>query len=593
MTATTPAPEARSERASAVVIRAIREIPVFRRGLVVTLLLVIAGTITQLVVPIFVQRITDSGALVGIDTGQVLAQGAVAAALVAAGALMSRTARVRLIVAATSGLDDLRVETFSRLHRQSVLHTQEQRRGALIARVTSDITAVQDFLEWGGVGLLVGAARVLFTLAVMVAYSWQLAALVTVATALYVVLLLSFQRILGRAHDTARGRVADVMAATGEAISGLPVVRAYGAERHTLRKLDRALGNEFKADFRAAVLGNVLFATAEIYAGAITAAVVAAGIWLGLAGSVTSGVLVAFVFLVALLVDPVQTMVETIDGAQAAAAGLRRVFAVHDDPIEVADPGPAGRSLPEGRLGVVVEDLTFRYPDGTPAIRGVSATVGAGERVAVVGETGSGKTTFAKLVVRILERDAGTIEIGGVAVETVPFASLRSRVTYVPQEGFLHDGTIEEAVRYGRLDATRDEVLGAFDDLGLDGWLAGLPDGLDTRVGERGSRLSAGERQLVAITRAWIADPDLLVLDEATSSVDPAHEVGIRRALDRLLEGRTSLTIAHRLSTAEASDRVFVFDDGRLVEAGTPAELVAAGGVYARLHEDWVRGTTA
>jgi ATP-binding cassette, subfamily B, bacterial len=581
----------RPDAASAVVLRAMREVPAFRQGLWLTLTLVALGTVSQLVVPVFLQRLTDAGALVGADTGRIVLQGGVALVLVVVGALLSRAARIRLMVAATTGLHDLRTSTFERLHRQSVLHTQEQRRGALVARVTSDISSVQDFLEWGGVGLLVGAARVIFTLAVMVAYSWRLALLVAVATCLYAVLLLAFQRILARAHDLARVRVADVMAATGEAISGLPVVRAHGAERHTMRKLDRALGHEFKADFRAAVLGNVLFATAEVYAGAITAAVVGAGVWLGLAGQVSAGALLAFVFLVALLVDPVQTMVETIDGAQAAGAGLRRVFAVHDDPIDVPDPGEAGTDLPPGRLGLDVADLRFTYPDGVDAIRGVSVSVAPGERIAVVGETGSGKTTFAKLVVRILERAGGTLELGGVPVERVPFASLRRRVTYVPQEGFLHDGTIEEAVRYGRLDASRTEVAGAFAELGLEGWLASLPDGLDSRVGERGSRLSAGERQLVALVRAWIADPDLLVLDEATSSVDPALEVGLRRAMDRLLAGRTSLTIAHRLSTAEASDRVLVFDHARLVELGTPAELAALGGVYGKLHADWVRGT--
>jgi ATP-binding cassette subfamily B protein len=576
--------------ASAVVIRAVRDVPRFRQGLWLTLALIVLGTVAQLVVPLFIQQLTDSGQLADAPTSDILRSGAVALAIVVFGVAVSRVARVRLMVAATSGLHELRTATFARLHRQSAIVTQEQRRGALISRVTNDVERVQEFLEWGGVGLLVGTARVSVTLVVMFVYSWQLALLVTVATSIYVGLLLVFQRVLGRAHDAARLTVADVMATTGEAISGLPVVRTHGAEAHTLAKLDRSLNAEFRADFRAFSLGNGLFATAEAYAGGITAATVALGVWLGLAGEVTAGTVIAFLFLVALLVDPVQVMVETLDGAQAAGAGLRRIFGVLDAPIEIGDPVD-GSPLPPGRLGVAAAGLRYAYPDGTEAIRGVDVVVEPGQRVAVVGETGSGKTTFAKLVVRILERGGGSLHIGGVAVEDIPFSSLRTRVAYVPQEGFLHDDTVEGNVRYGRLDASREEIEQAFGDLGLAGWLASLPTGLDTGVGERGSRLSAGERQLVALVRASIADPDLLVLDEATSSVDPALEVGLRNALEQLLAGRTSITIAHRLSTAEAADRVLVFDRGLLVEDGSHAELLAAGGVYAAMHADWVRGT--
>ncbi|NND83650.1 MAG: ATP-binding cassette domain-containing protein, partial [Acidimicrobiia bacterium] len=214
-----------------------------------------------------------------------------------------------------------------------------------------------------------------------------------------------------------------------------------------------------------------------------------------------------------------------------------------------------------------------------------------GERIAIVGETGSGKTTFTKLVARLMEPQDGEILLGGVPVQDVPFASLRRRVGYVPQEGFLHDATILENVRYGLLEATDLQVKQAFVDLELLDWVRSLPDGPTTEVGERGSRISAGERQLVALVRAWIRDVDLLLLDEATSAVDPALEVSLRNALNHLLEGRTSLTVAHRLSTAEASDRVLVFDQGRLVEVGSHDELLAMEGVYARMHADWVAGT--
>lgn len=580
-------------RAREAVLRALREVPAFRRGLGLTLFLVVVGTTVNLITPVFVQRIVDAGQFSdSIDREAILWSGGVALTGVLLAAVINRKANIRLGVAATNGLHDMRVHTFGLLQNQSILVTQEERRGALVSRVTNDIERIQEFMEWGGVGLLVGVGRVILTSGVMLWYSVPLGTLVITATAIYVGLLLAFQKILGRAHDRARTAVADVLSTTGEAISGLPIIRAYGAEEHTLDKLDNALDKEFKADFRASMLGNILFATAEAATGAITAGVIVLGITLGVAGSLTAGELIAFLFLVALLVDPVQTMVETVDGAQAAAAGLRRIFEVHDTPIDVVDPGGDGTELPPGDLGVDVEHLSFSYGDGPPVLADVTVSVAPGERIAVVGETGSGKTTFTKLIARLMERDGGGIRIGGIPVETVPFSSMRRRVGFVPQEGFLHDASIIENVRYGHLEATDDQVRQAFADLELLDWVEGLPEGLETEVGERGSRLSAGERQLVALVRAWIRDVDLLLLDEATSAVDPALEVSLRNALDRLLEGRTSLTVAHRMSTAEASDRVLVFDGGRLVEVGTHAELLELGGVYSALHTDWVSGTT-
>jgi putative ABC transport system ATP-binding protein len=209
-------------------------------------------------------------------------------------------------------------------------------------------------------------------------------------------------------------------------------------------------------------------------------------------------------------------------------------------------------------------------------------------RVAVVGETGSGKTTLAKLLTRLMDPTSGAVRLDGVDLREVPFASLRERVVLVPQEGFLFDSTLRANALYGRLGATDEEILRAVDQLGLTDWLGTLPRGLDTRVGQRGEALSAGERQLVALVRAHLADPDLLVLDEATSAVDPALEMRIARALERLTKGRTSVTIAHRMSTAENADEVVVVDRGRIVQRGSHPALVAAGGVYGRLHASWV-----
>jgi putative ABC transport system ATP-binding protein len=566
--------------------------PALSRGIWVTMMLFTVGTTMQVIVPIVIQQVIDHEVLApgGVDVGGAIWRGALALAAVVIAALAAKVAFVRLAIAAATGLSDLRVLTFRHLHQLSMLHVQAERRGALVARVTSDIATIQDFMEWGGVGMVIGFSQVLLAVLVMVFYSWQLALLVVTGVVIYALLVAWFQQILSRAHDKVRLRVADALASMGEAISGLQAVRAFGAEKVTLGKVSKTLEDQFSAEFRTGRLGAFMFSSAEVFAGTITAGVVGVGVWLGAAEGVTAGSLVAFLFLVNLLVDPVQLLVETLDQAQTAGAGIRRILDVLDTPVDIADP-PHGVDLPPGQLDVAFDDVRFRYPTGDDVLTDLRLRIDSGSRVAVVGETGSGKTTFAKLITRLLDPAAGSVLLGGVPVNEVRFASLRQRVAFVPQEGFLFDTTIADNVRYGKPDADDAAVLAAFEDLGLGEWVSSLPDGLNSRAGERGGNLSAGERQLVALTRAWITDPDLLVLDEATSAVDPALEVQLRRAIERLTEGRTSITVAHRLSTAEASDEVLVFDRGRLEQRGTHAELLEEAGVYSALHADWASST--
>lgn len=569
--------------------RVLRLAPALGRGLAVTVLLAIFGVAMRLVVPMVVQQIVDREILApeGPQAAGLLLRGAVAVAAIALAVAAGRAALVRLAIAAATGLSDLRVMTFRHLHRLSILHVEAERRGALVSRVTSDVSTIQDFMDWGGVGMLVGSVQVTLAITAMLVYRWWLALIVVGGVAIYAALLAWFQQILRRAHDAVRERVADTLSALGEAISGLPVVRAHGAETAMLGRVRRALDAQFDAEFRTGRLGAVLFSSAEVFAGTITALVIAIGV---VAGNLSAGTLLAFLFLVNLLVEPVQVLVETLDQAQTAGAGMRRILRVLDSPIEVGDP-PLGVELPPGGLDVDLEDVGFRYPTGGEVIRNLDLHIATGTRVAVVGETGSGKTTFAKLITRLLDPSEGWVLVGGVPLDRVAFSSLRSRVAFVPQDGFLFDATIADNVRYGKPDAGDDEIVRAFSDLGLAPWLASTPEGPATPVGERGGQLSAGERQLVALVRAWIAQPDLLILDEATSAVDPALEVQLRRAIERLTRGRTSITIAHRLSTAEAADEVLVFDGGVLVERGGHEELVAAGGTYSRLHGDWTSGT--
>jgi ATP-binding cassette subfamily B protein len=322
-----------------------------------------------------------------------------------------------------------------------------------------------------------------------------------------------------------------------------------------------------------------------------TAATLAVGGYLVSGGDVTIGTVTFFVLTLSNLFEPLNQLSQLFNIVQSAGAGLHKLFELLDTPPEVAEPA-APVALPAGGA-VALRHASFRYGDGPPVLHDVSLEVAPGERLAVVGPTGAGKSTVAKLVARLYDPVDGSVHLGGVDVRDVSLAELRRHVCVVPQEGFLFAGSIRDNVRLARAGATDAEVDAALEACGVLERFAALPEGLDTPVRERGSRLSAGERQLVSLARAALADPEVLVLDEATSSLDPGTERLVETALERLVAGRTVIVIAHRLTTAERADRVAVIDGGRLVELGTHDELVAAGGRYAELFANWSGALTA
>ncbi len=574
--------------------RAMALAPTLGKGLRLTLLMAMAGQAITVVTPIVIQMIIDDEILApgGIDMSDVLWKAGLALLALVAGVVVGRAAVLRLIRSSSTGLSDLRIMTFRHLLRRSVLHVEADRRGDLVSRVTSDVTTLQEFMEWGGVGMVIAGSQVLLALAVMFFYEWRLALVAVGGVILYMLLMRWFQSVLAKNYDRVRTEVGQSLGVLSESISAIPVVRAYGIEEPTTGKVAHALEKRFWIEFRTARFGNVLFSSAEVFAGALTAAIVVGGIVIGTTQGMTAGTLIAFLFLTNLLIEPLQIVVETLEFAQSAASGLRRILGVLDTAVDMPDPEEPDH-LRSGGLSARFNEVGFSYPNGTEVLREVTVDIPVGARVAVVGETGSGKTTFAKLLVRLLDPGVGTVSIGGVNAKRVPLQELRSRVAFVPQEGFLFDDTVGANVRYGQPDADDAEIWTAFHELGLGDWVEGLSQGLDTPVGEGGGNLSSGERQLVALVRAWIGSPDLLVLDEATSAVDPVLDVALRQAMERLTSGRTSVTIAHRLATAEGSDEILVFDQGRLVERGHHRNLITRNGVYAALYADWASGTKA
>jgi ATP-binding cassette subfamily B protein len=572
--------------------RGLAESPELRKGLRLTVMFAVIGAVGRLTIPILIQQVIDKGLLAdeGFRPAFTLTACGLAAAIIVGVTLLARVTYVRLVTASETMLRNLRVRAFDHVHRLSIAEHESTRRGELTSRVTSDIETIARFAQYGAVAWIVDSVVVVGTLIVMAVYAWQLA-VITILIALPILPLFRFmQRRQLVAYGIVRNRVGSTLSEVSEAVQGAAPIRAYGLQSRARRRLDVAIQDQYGAEMKAARWFAFMFPLGDAFGGIALAAVTVTGVWFGAQWGLNAGSLVACLFLVQLILGPIAEIGEILDQTQTAIAGWSKVHEILDVPIDLVDPVP-GRDLPEGPLAIDIDHVGFTYRTGGRVLDDITISIPAGASVAVVGETGSGKTTFAKLLCRLADPVSGRIVVGGVPLDEVGERSRVDRIRLVPQDGFMFDTTLGANIALGRPGATFDDVRAAVDELGLGEWVASMPRGLDTAVGERGESMSVGERQLVALLRAQLADPGLLVLDEATSAVDPRTERTLTSALHRLAEGRTTVSIAHRLSTAEHADLVLVFDSGVLVEHGTHAQLAAADGRYAALYRSWLGNT--
>jgi len=558
------------------------------RAIVLASLVMLGSTACMLAGPWLVRYGIDH-ALPPRHDGRLLDVIAATYLAVAAGALYFGRRQIWMVARiGETFLRNLRIRVFDHLQSLSLDFFSREQTGRLVARMTSDIEALTELVQTGLVLFVTNGLLLVGTAVILVVISPSLSAVALVALPLMVVTSFRFRRLSSAAYTHYRDRIAITMATLQESLSGVRVVQAFRREEALQHRFDGHNRSQYDANMRATRISAFYFPVIEISGVITTAAVVGVGGYFVGVDTVSLGTIAAFVLYLGNVLDPVQQLSQLFNTVQSAGAALHKIYRLLDT-VPSVQQRPGAVDLPaQGAL--VVRSVGFTYDGETPVLADVDLAIAPGERVAFVGPTGAGKSTLAKLVARLYDPTEGSVSFADVDLRDATLASLRRRIAVVPQEGYLFAGSIRDNVRLGRADATDADVEDALRAIGCYERFAALPEGLDTEVRERGSRLSAGERQIVSLARAALADPAVLVLDEATSNLDPGTEAEVEAAMNALMVGRTVIVIAHRLSTAARADRVVVVDEGRVVEVGPHADLVAAGGHYARLYGAWAGG---
>jgi len=536
--------------------------------------------------PIVIQRAIDDGLLA--DDGQTLVIAAIIFAALALAVYVFQAASTYLTSwIGQQFLRDLRMRLFGHYQKLSMSFFDRQNSGRLVSRMTADMNALTDVLNNGFLIVIQSALLLIGTVIILFTLSWKLS-LVSLAILPPLVVGTALFRVYSeRAYEVVRDRIADVLVHMQESFAGVRVVKAFGREPHNMRRFSTINEDNFEANMRTVRISSLYIPLVEWLGGlAIGMILYFGGRWV-IGDVVTIGTVAAFIFYLDFIFQPIQRLSQVYDMLQSAMAALNKIFgllAVEPD-LKDAD----GREVLAGQvLGRIQFDrVTFGYDPENSVLRGVDFTIEPGQRIALVGATGAGKSTIAKLALRFYDPTVGRVLLDGHDLRHLRFADLRSAITLVPQEGFLFSGTIRDNILFGRPDASDHDVVRACRTLGIHDFVESLPDGYDTAVSYRGSRLSAGEKQLVSLARAFLADPPVLMLDEATSSLDSRTEALVEDVLGKLYSNRTTIVVAHRLSTAKQADRILVIDNGEVVEDGHHADLLRQDGPYAALYGKW------
>ena len=575
-------PRERAEKKGATARRLLSELRPYSQQLILALVLVVLGAGAQAAGPWLIGRAIDLYVLGG-DAAGLVRMTLLLLVVYLVGTFSTRGQILQVGAIGQHALASLRERVFDRLQRLPLKFFDRRPVGDLMSRVTNDVDTLNQLLSQGVTQLLGSFFSLIGIVVAMLILDWRLALVCFIIIPMMLLVNVYFARRARRAFRTTRETVSDVTAGLQEEIVGIRETQAFNRTEENIERFRERNAANRTANIQAVAITSAFAPAIDVLSTLATATVIGYGGYLVVTGALTVGLLAAFLIYVQQFFRPIQLASQVYTQAQAALAGSERIYNILDEEPEPPDP-PGARELDKIEGRIEFENVSFAYEPDRPVLRDVSFDIEPGLTVALVGPTGAGKTTIANLIPRFYDVSSGAVRIDGHDVREVKRRSLRGGIATVLQEPFLFSGTIAENIGYGRLAATREEIEAAARAVSAHGFISALPEGYDTSLGPGGGTLSGGQRQLLSFARAVLADPRILILDEATSNVDTRTEALIQEALGTLLKGRTSVVIAHRLSTIRRADLTLVVENGRIIERGTHASLLAAGGLYADLY---------